>query len=105
MITLTRNLVTGNTGEGVFLSGDGHVFTRNALRGNRGSGVLVESADTGTLTVTGNTFVGNGTFGSNCGLEINATTGDPLVATGNFWGAASGPGDDPADLACGRAPS
>jgi nitrous oxidase accessory protein NosD len=100
LVTLTRNVVTGSEFEGVFLSGDGHVFTRNAVRGNRGSGVLVESADTGTLTVTGNTFVGNGAGGTNCGIELNATTGDPLLATGNFWGAASGPGADPADLAC-----
>jgi parallel beta-helix repeat protein len=100
LVTLTRNVVTGSTFEGVFLSGDGHVFSRNAVRGNRGSGVLVESADTGTLTVTGNTFMGNGAGGTNCGIELNATTGDPLLATGNFWGAASGPGSDPADLAC-----
>jgi nitrous oxidase accessory protein NosD len=100
-VTFTRNVVTGSFIEGVFLSGDGHVFTRNALRGNRGSGILVENADTGTLTVTGNSFVGNGAAGSNCGLEVNATIGDPLLATGNFWGAASGPGADPADAACG----
>jgi len=103
LVTLTRNVVSGSTFEGVFLSGDGHVFTRNAVRGSRGSGVLVESADTSTLTVTGNTLVGNGAGGTNCGLELNATTGDPLVATGNFWGAASGPGADPADLACDAA--
>ena len=99
-IQLTRNVVTGSTSEGVFLSGNGHVFTRNAVRGNRGSGVLVENADTGSLTVTSNSFMGNGVLGGNCGIALNNTSGDPLLATESFWGAPSGPGTDPADLAC-----
>jgi parallel beta-helix repeat protein len=100
-IKLTRNVVSGSSIEGVRLQGDGNVFTRNAVRGSRGSGVLIEGTDTGTLKFTANTLMGNGVVGTNCGIELNATTGATLVATENFWGAASGPGADPADLACG----
>ena len=54
------------------------------------------------MPVTANNFFGNGMaafFGElNCGLlNIEA---DPVQAQGNYWGAATGPGDDPADRAC-----
>ena len=56
-------------------------------------------------TITDNNIFGNGTTGSNCGL-LNVS-GTVLTAPNNFWGAASGPGPDPADAigeACGGHP-
>ena len=35
-----------------------------------------------------------------CGLE-NGSGGNPVSAQDVFWGAAAGPGVDPADLFCG----
>ena len=58
------------------------------------------------MTITGNNIFGNGTtailsggdHGPNCGL-VNLSGGS-LIAQSNFWGAASGPGPDPADEVC-----
>jgi len=52
--------------------------------------------------MTGNNIFGNV---SNCGTLNEVTSLDTLVATENYWGAASGPGPDPADDVCGFAPT
>jgi parallel beta helix pectate lyase-like protein len=52
----------------------------------------------GSGAINGSTIMGNGAGAANCGLSID-TTGD-LDATGNYWGAATGPGSDPADDVC-----
>ena len=54
-------------------------------------------------TVTGNNLFGNNAGVSssgftNCGLLNDS--GAQVTATGNFWGAAGGPGPDPADDVC-----
>jgi hypothetical protein len=77
-------------------------FTGNTVAGNGGGGVLVgPGASVGVLT--GNNIYGNGydTDGSapaNCGLLVDAPSKD-VVAAGNYWGAATGAGPDPADAA------
>ena len=53
--------------------------------------------------LTSNNFANNGvhadpTAGPNCAV-VNFTA-DSVNAERNFWGAASGPGPDPADRAC-----
>jgi len=93
---ITRNLAIGN-GVGFGL-GDFAELSRNAALGNTSSGVSLSSGATPGL-IFANTFAGNGTaFGSNCGLTNS--TGGAVTAAGNFWGAATGPGADPADQVC-----
>lgn len=63
---------------------------RNGFLGN-GLGISL-FRPTGALTVTDitdNNIFGNGS----CGLQNN--TGALVTASGNFWGAATGPGSDP----------
>jgi|SRR5882724_539360 len=76
----------------------------DSTTGNEGIGIVVSGRDA-TLTITDNNIFGNGTLRSNCGL-LNVS-GIVLMAPNNFWGAASGPGPDPADAigeACGGHP-
>jgi len=49
------------------------------------------------VRVSGGNLYGNG--GGNCGIFSNQA----LTMQGIFWGAASGPGADPADMTCGSA--
>src|SRR5262249_32048379 len=88
---------------GILVSGGIIEIFRNAVIGNGGYGIVVSSQD---ATITENNIFGNGTFGSNCGL-LNGTGTVPM-ASNNFWGAARGPGPDPADAvspACGGNPT
>ncbi len=66
-------------------------FSNNAVIGN-GTGVLLGMD---IPTFRGNTFAGSST---NCG--VSNFSGTTLHAANNFWGAATGPGDDPADTVC-----
>jgi len=101
--TMTGNVAQGNR-RGVEL-GARSVVTKNSFVGNRGFGIVVR--DDGNV-VTKNTIFGNddagdttdmlmGTIRFNCGMQSLAAT---LDASRNFWGAATGPGDDPADAFC-----
>ena len=70
-------------------------LTGNSFVGNRDDGVQVNSA---FFSVTKNNIFGNvGAGGDNCGLNAEFGT---LTAPGNFFGAATGPGADPADDVC-----
>jgi len=92
----TGNVVTGNfTG---ILPQDSSRVAGNAVSGNPFDGIEVSGGFAGTIT--GNNIVGNGgTYSLNCGLyNLNAVHG--LVAANNYWGAATGPGPDPADALC-----
>lgn len=94
---VTKNIVQGNAGVGIrILASTSNFITSNAIVGNLQAGVqfLFDS----TSTLTGNSIYGNGRDGSNCGVE-NPGLG-AIGAAGNFWGAATGPGADPADAAC-----
>ncbi len=81
------------------MSGVAHEIRRNAVVGNPGLGI---SAQTNTVTISENNIFGNhsiaNVLGTNCGLV--SQTGLSVSAPNNFWGAASGPGPDPADAVC-----
>ncbi len=79
-----RNTLLGN-GEGFILDGTIAAFSENVVIGN-GIGVRLENPTT-TVTLLGNTFAGNR---GNCGVQNN--TGTTIQATGNYWGAPTGPG-------------
>jgi len=102
-----RNLVIGNLGMGIFAdngyepnAGD-PVVRSNLVVGNALTGIkVVLAANSGNVTVTGNSIYANDEVrGTNCGLTT-LVSGPRINATGNYWGAASGPGADPADDVC-----
>jgi hypothetical protein len=101
---ITENIITGYKSAGLHVSGFGHEVRRNFIVGNPGFGII---AETNAVTITGNNIFGNDTIvtsiGINCGLFNN--TGTSLMAPNNFWGAASGPGPDPADAVCNSSSS
>lgn len=82
-------------------------FEKNAVLGNRGAGIRVYGGDvpSGGATVNlgfGNIF-SNGEPIGNCGLYADQQdTTDPITVNADkvFWGAASGPGANPADVVC-----
>jgi hypothetical protein len=80
------------------------VLVKNAIVANLGAGVVAEESDN---TVVKSSLFGNGAGGlmalvpareAHCGTYAGA--GIALDASENFWGAAAGPGADPADAAC-----
>jgi parallel beta-helix repeat protein len=100
----THNVASGNAdGGGIIVNNAGIIeIFRNAVIGNEGTGIQVSNRD---ATITENNIFGNGTLGNNCGLL--SLSGTVFMAPNNFWGAASGPGPDPADAvgaACGGNP-
>ena len=119
---------TTSRGNGFSLFGNRHRFSGNSATGNRGIGVLINSTDASGFGFWKNSIVGNvgsgifvfsgpglalnqnnifGNFGErpffpftptpNCGVVNDS--GATIDATKNYWGAASGPGEDPADNA------
>jgi hypothetical protein len=112
-VTVRKNQVTGND-IGV-ISGSativGNVATANFI------GIFASSAATVsnnsaylnevvgfqvlhfTGTFTHNNIFGNGNTNSNCGLINDSSL---LNATGNYWGAETGPGAPPANGVCNR---
>jgi parallel beta helix pectate lyase-like protein len=99
-VVVDGNVASGNMASGFLVFGvaTSVTFTGNAARGNGAAGVeLVAPA-----TLAGNDFYGNGrdpaADAANCG--VRNSSGATIVATRNFWGAATGPGADPADEAC-----
>jgi parallel beta-helix repeat protein len=78
------------------------VISRNSIIGNTRFGVMITSGPA-RITLRENNFYGNGVstdqFGVNCGL--GNFTGETLSAANSYWGAATGPGAEPADVACG----
>jgi hypothetical protein len=94
------NVITNN-GAGMVLS-DSVSAQGNAVYANTNGGFRVSPPFSGTITK--NNIFGNGLFGffANCGI---ATDGAATVsAPDNYWGAPTGPGSDPADMACGFGP-
>ena len=92
---LTDNVSIGNV-TGYSLFGNAHL-NHNAAVGNTDAGIRMEPGV--QATVHRSNIFGNGDqTGSNCGV-LNQS-GQPITATDNFWGAASGPGADPADAVC-----
>lgn len=93
--TLRGNVVSANTFTGIRVSGTeiSHQITGNSVLGNGNEAVLIEQG--GMAVVTGNNLYG--TF-QHCGLKNDGNV--RIVGTGNYWGAASGPGSPPADTVC-----
>jgi len=107
------NVASGNVA-GFLLAGlnaifDGNVAVNNDVGLDLHSGNVTKSSFLGNHTVgvaltdgslTSSNIVGNGTSGAypNCG--IYTLESGPQIG-GNWWGAAAGPGADPADIACG----
>jgi parallel beta-helix repeat protein len=100
---VTGNVAQGN-GRGIELD-DRNVVTKNSVVGNRGFGIVVGGAGN---VVTKNSIFGNDDAGDttdplpaplvlNCGIQNLVME---LDASQNFWGAAAGPGADPADAFC-----
>jgi hypothetical protein len=96
--TVRGVLATGNA-VGIGLLGTGHVVSGSVAVRNTITGVDV--AGTGSSAVVTKTTIhsNGGTLTANCGLFVSAMNGS-AVATGNFWGASTGPGPDPADEVC-----
>jgi len=102
-----RNLVIGNLGIGIFVdngedpSAAEPVVRGNLVVGNALTGIkVVLAARSGLVTVTGNSIYANDELrGTNCGLTT-LVDGPRVDASGNYWGAPSGPGGNPADDAC-----
>lgn len=97
---LNDNAAVGNTGQGYILTVD-NAGSPNLLKGNsaiRNGDVGLLLASSGETLVTGGQIYGNAATMDNCGLR---NTGSGEVSTnGIFWGAATGPGAAPANLAC-----
>ena len=76
---------------------EGASVVGNALLGSDGAGVQANDPFSGTITH--NNLVGNSLHNVlNCGLSNVGVVG--LVVPGNYWGARTGPGPDPADGIC-----
>jgi hypothetical protein len=72
------------------------VLRRNTAAGNLRFGIDINGPT--PVTLTQNNIYGNDTTGANCGLAN--LTDAAIDASNNFWGAASGPGPNPADDIC-----
>ena len=95
--TFNRNVASGNEANGfrAFSSSTGNSLQENAIFGNLQEGISTNTAD---MTIEDNNIFGNDSAGGNCGVENLSS--DPLTAENNYWGAATGPGAEPADDAC-----
>ncbi|HTO07212.1 MAG TPA: hypothetical protein VMR86_09155 [Myxococcota bacterium] len=74
---------------------------KSAALGNQNEGVVI--SDGVNLTLTSMSIVGNDAVsGNNCGVTNNSAL--TIHATKSWWGAATGPGALPANLACNPVP-
>ncbi len=91
---ISGNIVVGNTRAGIVLDGGAAVVSGNAVLSHK-DGIT----NTWTANPSGGLFVGtiekNNIIGNDRGMFNNGIVG--LAAAGNYWGAATGPGADPAD--------
>ena len=95
---LSNNVANGNTSIGMDISAVELDIHRNVAIGNGGFGIRIGTFVLNSTFTMNNIFGNDAIGGSNCGL-VNSS-GQMVDATNNFWGAASGPGSDPADDAC-----
>jgi hypothetical protein len=92
--TLVGNVSTGNV-NGLALGGVDNAISQSSFVGNLDSGIVANAGV--TAAITRSNVYGNDPM-LNCGLS---GAGDIVVeATDVFWGAAQGPGGDPADELC-----
>ena len=99
---LRGNLASANGSWGFRVEGfgSGFVLSGNAASGNQEAGVYVGIGSNATISRNDLYDNGTGTTATfpNCGLANES--GAAIDAPDNFWGAAGGPGSDPADDAC-----
>ncbi len=79
-------------------------FVRNTIIANRQYGMELGGGPV-HATLRENNFYANGLapgIFANC--AIHGVSGVPIDAAGSYWGAATGPGADPADSSCGVDP-
>jgi len=97
---LTGILAQGNR-NGVSVGGSDTVLAKSSIVGNLGVGIVVEGGGTqlviGKSNIFGNNVVADPVV-TNCGVTTLSV--GPLNVAGDFWGAATGPGADPADDLC-----
>ncbi len=94
--TLTGNVANGNASEGILVGNASDVVLQgNTAIDNSSNGIVLTGVGTG-VSISGGNVYGNGTCGVNVSTT-NAVTIDKL-----YWGAATGPGADPADDICGN---
>lgn len=95
---LIGNVASGNTVYGFLIrAGSGQVIKDNTAVGNNSDGIVISSVGPSTpIFLSGGNVYGNA---NNCGL-FNSS-GTTVTADKVYWGAASGPGADPADTVCG----
>jgi len=93
---LDSNVSNGNY-IGMALTVTNLTMTRASVTGNSAYGIGTGMGTTGSIR--GSNIVGNGPSGMtpNCGVYAD---GSAITMDGNWWGAASGPGSDPADAVC-----
>jgi nitrous oxidase accessory protein NosD len=91
------NVITGHSLNGVAISAVPAEIRRNTFTNNAIAIDVKLIGVSAGVVVTSNNFLGHTT----CAIT-NRTAGE-LVATGNYWGAATGPGPDPADQPCSGA--
>lgn len=92
-LSFTGNSAHANRGAGFSLLGTGLRLAGNSILGNRGDGIFI-GALAADVQITKSNIFGNGSPGGSFGV-FNAA--GQIQATDNFWGAATGPGSDPAD--------
>jgi Periplasmic copper-binding protein (NosD) len=98
---LRDNIASGNQAQGFALALSDHRLIRNAAIGNGQSGVRVAGSSRGNLTLRNLNLYGNGiSFGSETNCGLTNISGSRVTASDVFFGAASGPGADPADQLC-----
>lgn len=96
--TLRGVVATGNA-VGIGFVGTGHVVSGSVVVRNYVAGIDVAGPGA-SATISKTTIHGNsGEIIVNCGLSLSGTN-TSAVATGNYWGAPTGPGPDPADNVC-----
>lgn len=95
-VQVSKSVASGNQQAGFEVTLADAALASIAALGNEGDGVHF---DDGTGSVTRSSFIGNGRAdGMNCGV-LNSS-GVAITASDDYWGAATGPGADPADQAC-----
>jgi parallel beta-helix repeat protein len=100
--SLINNVVVGTNAEGIVSDASNVIIRGNTILGsNYLPGIALGPGASGTINE--NNLFGNGVTAGNCGFSNNS--GTTIDASNNFWGAASGPGPDPADAVCDEAGS
>ncbi len=111
-ITISQNAAQSNSFIGIGIDGGlatGNVVTGNftgisfysVVPGGRAIGNAALGNGNGIDASAGGILEGNNIFGNNCGLYVQASSPPVVLADNDYWGAATGPGPDPADDVCG----